>query len=50
MLSFFLDVIAMNEIKENNYDIVVLWKGNIACQWVLKKDIVSTIEGDSEFN
>jgi hypothetical protein len=21
----------MNEIKENNYDMIVLWKGNIAC-------------------
>jgi hypothetical protein len=21
----------MNEIKENNYDVNILWKGNIAC-------------------
>jgi hypothetical protein len=33
----------MNEIKENNYDMNVLWKGNIACPEVLKNDFVSTI-------
>jgi hypothetical protein len=26
---FFLDVIAMNEIKENNYDVNILWKKEI---------------------
>jgi hypothetical protein len=26
----------MNEIKENNYDVNVLWKGNIAYLWVLE--------------
>jgi hypothetical protein len=36
MLSFFIDMIDMNEIKENNYDVNVLWKGNIPCLWVLK--------------
>jgi hypothetical protein len=33
----------INEIKENNYDVNVLWKGNIACPEVLKNDFVSTI-------
>jgi hypothetical protein len=32
---FFLDMIAINEMKENNYDANVLWKGNIAYLWVL---------------
>jgi hypothetical protein len=26
----------MNEIKENNYGMNVLWKRNIHCMWVLK--------------
>ncbi len=47
---FFLDVIVMNEIKENNYNVNVLWKGNIACLWVVENDIFSTIEGDSNFS
>jgi hypothetical protein len=40
----------MNEIKENNHDVNVLWKGNIACVWILKNDIVLTIAGDSDFS
>jgi hypothetical protein len=40
----------MNEIKENSYDVNVLWKGNIGCLWVLEKDIVSTIAGNSNFS
>jgi hypothetical protein len=40
----------MNEIKENNYDVNVLWEGNIACMWVLENDFVLTIEGDSDFS
>jgi hypothetical protein len=47
---FFLNVIAINEIDENNYDVNVLWKGNIACLWVVENDIFSTIEGDSNFS
>jgi hypothetical protein len=27
----------MNEIKENNYDINILWKGNIACPGYWKR-------------
>jgi hypothetical protein len=50
MLSFFLDVIAINEIKENNYDMNVLGKENIACLWVLENDNVSRIAGDSDFS
>jgi hypothetical protein len=45
---FFLDVVSMNKIKENNYDVNVLWKENIACLRVLKNDLVSTILGDSD--
>jgi hypothetical protein len=33
----------MNEIKENNYDVNVLWKENIACPEVLENDFVSMI-------
>jgi hypothetical protein len=40
----------MNEIKENNYDVNVLWKGNIACLWVLKNNFVLMIAGYSNFN
>jgi hypothetical protein len=47
---FFLNVIAINEIDENNYDVNVLWKGNIACLWVLENDFVSTIAGESNFS
>jgi hypothetical protein len=36
MLSFFVDLIAMNEIKENNHDMNILWKANIVCLWVLE--------------
>jgi hypothetical protein len=50
MISFFLDMIAMNEIKENNYDMNILWKGNITCMWALKNDVVSMIVGDSDFS
>jgi hypothetical protein len=49
MISFFLDVITMNEIKENNYDVNILWKGNIACLWILGNDHVSTIAGNPDF-
>jgi hypothetical protein len=40
----------MNEIKENNHDVNILWKGNIACVWILENDIVLTIAGDSDFS
>jgi hypothetical protein len=30
---------------ENNYDVNSLWKGNIACLWVLLNNFVSTIAG-----
>jgi hypothetical protein len=40
----------MNEINENNYDMNVLWKGNIACMWVLDTDFVSMIACDSDFS
>jgi hypothetical protein len=40
----------MNEIKENNYNVNVLWKGNIAYLWVLDTDFVSMIVGDSNFS
>jgi hypothetical protein len=50
MISFFLGIIATNEIKENNYDVNVLWKINIACLLVLENDFVSTIGGDSDFS
>jgi hypothetical protein len=40
----------MNEIKENNYDVNVLWNENIACLWVLENDLVSAIAGDSNFS
>jgi hypothetical protein len=39
----------MNEIKEKNYDVNVLWKGYIACLWVLENDFVLMIAGDSDF-
>jgi hypothetical protein len=29
----------MNEINENNYDVNVLWKGNIAFLWVLENNL-----------
>jgi hypothetical protein len=40
----------MNEINENNYDVNVLFKGNIACLWVLKNDFISMIAGNSNFS
>jgi hypothetical protein len=40
----------MNEIKENNYDMNVLWKGNIVCMLVLENDFVLTIEDNSDFS
>jgi hypothetical protein len=40
----------MNEIKENNHDVNVLRKGNIACMWVLENNLVSTIMSDSDFS
>jgi hypothetical protein len=40
----------MNEIKENNYDMNILWKRNIACMWVLENNFVSTIVYDSNFS
>jgi hypothetical protein len=46
----FLDVIVMNKIKENNYGVNVLWKGNIACLWVLENALISMIPGDSNFS
>jgi hypothetical protein len=33
----------MNEIREDNYDVNVLWKENISYLWVLKNDFVSMI-------
>jgi hypothetical protein len=42
-------MIAKNEIKDNNCDVNVLWKENIASLWVLKHDLVSIIAGDSDF-
>jgi hypothetical protein len=39
----------MNEIKENNYDVNVLWEGNIACMWVLENNFSLMIKGDSDF-
>jgi hypothetical protein len=47
---FFLDVIVMNEIKENNYNVNVLWKGNIICLWVQENDLISMITDDSDFS
>jgi hypothetical protein len=47
---FFLDVIVMNEIKENNYNVNVLWKGNIICLWVQENDLISMIADDSDFS
>jgi hypothetical protein len=38
----------MNEIKENNYDVNVLWKGNIVCIWILENDFILTMAGDSD--
>jgi hypothetical protein len=40
----------MNEIKEDNYEMNVLLKGNIACTGVLENDFVSTIECDFDFS
>jgi hypothetical protein len=40
----------MNEMKENNYDVNALCKGNIACLWVLENDFVSMTTGDSNFS
>jgi hypothetical protein len=39
----------MNEIKEKNYDVNVLWKENIPCLWVLNTDFISMIACDSDF-
>jgi hypothetical protein len=38
----------MNEIKENNYCVNVLWKENVAYLWVLENNFVLTIAGDSD--
>jgi hypothetical protein len=35
---------------ENNYDVNVLWKVNIASLWVLLNNFVSMITGDSDFS
>jgi hypothetical protein len=35
---------------ENNYDVNVLWKVNIASLWVLLNNFVSMIMGDSDFS
>jgi hypothetical protein len=43
--SFLFDMIVMNEIKENNYDVNILWKWH-ACLWVLEM----TIAGNSDFS
>jgi hypothetical protein len=40
----------VNEIKENNYDMNVLWKENIACLWVLENDFVVMITVESDFS
>jgi hypothetical protein len=40
----------MNKIKENIYDVNVLWKENIACLWVLENNFVLTIACDSDFS
>jgi hypothetical protein len=40
----------MNQIKENNYGMNVLWKGNITCLWVFDADFVLMITGDSDFS
>jgi hypothetical protein len=40
----------MNEIKENNYEVNVLWKRNITCLWVLENNFVSMIADDSDFS
>jgi hypothetical protein len=40
----------ISEIKENNYDVNILWKGNIACLWVLENDFVLTIAGNSDIS
>ncbi len=42
--------VLMNEIKENNHDVNVLGKENIACMWVLENNLVSTIVTDSDFS
>jgi hypothetical protein len=33
----------LNEIKENNYYVNVLWEGNIACLWVLEIDFFNDL-------
>jgi hypothetical protein len=50
MLAFFIDVIVMNEIKENIYDVNISWNKNITCMWILENDIISTIADDSDFS
>jgi hypothetical protein len=40
----------MNDIKDNNYDVNVLWKGNIAYLWVLDTDFILKITDDSDFS
>jgi hypothetical protein len=50
MLSFFLVVVVMNEIKENNYDVNVLWKGNMVYLWVLENYHILMNAGDSDFS
>jgi hypothetical protein len=35
---------------ENNYDVNVLWKVNIASLWVLLNNFLSMITGDSNFS
>jgi hypothetical protein len=34
---------------ENNYDVNGLWKGNIACLWLLLNNFVLTIAGRLRF-
>jgi hypothetical protein len=40
----------MNEIKKNNYDVNILWNGNIVCLWVVENNFVSMITCDSDFS
>jgi hypothetical protein len=40
----------MNNIKENKYDVNVLWKENIAYLWVWENNFVSTIADNYDFS
>jgi hypothetical protein len=40
----------INDIKKNNYDVNVLWKGNIAHLWVLENNFSSMIANDFNFS